>query len=101
MNLRIKELLKVKNITTSLLSKNVGITRANMSNIVNGKTNPSLETLEKIASALGVEIWELFTESVSNEELIALINHKGDFYQASTIEELERIVNRIKSNTIQ
>ena len=32
-----------------------------MSLIANGKQNPSIETLEKIAAALGVGIGELFT----------------------------------------
>jgi transcriptional regulator with XRE-family HTH domain len=99
MVLRIKEVLKSKGHTIQSLADVMGINRVSLTNSING--NPTVETLGKIASALGVEIWELLTESVSNEELIALINHKGDFYQASTIEELERIVDKIKSNTTQ
>ncbi|WP_374693547.1 helix-turn-helix domain-containing protein [Bacteroides thetaiotaomicron] len=33
-----------------------------MSNIVNGKSAPSLETLERIANALEVDITELFEQ---------------------------------------
>ena len=63
MNLRIKEELKNQNgMTTALLAEKVGITRANMSNIVNGKTTPSIPTLEKIASALEVSITDLFEQ---------------------------------------
>lgn len=68
MNLRIKEVLKNQNgMTTALLADKVGITRANMSRIVNGKTTPSIPTLEKIASALEVNITELFEPANSNE----------------------------------
>jgi len=67
MNLRIKEVSKSKEIKTALLADKVGITRANMSNIVNGKTTPSLLTLEKIASALEVDITELFEPARADE----------------------------------
>lgn len=65
MELRIKEVLKSQEMTTATLADNVGITRANMSNIVNGKTTPSLPTLQKIADALGVSIVELFAQPKS------------------------------------
>ncbi len=67
MNLRIKEASKSKGITTALLAEKVGITRANMSNIVNGKTTPSLQTLEKISNALEVDITDLFEQTRADE----------------------------------
>lgn len=66
MQLRIKEVLKSKAVTTASLAESVGITRANMSNIVNDKTMPSLQTLEKIAAALNVPILELFEQPKSD-----------------------------------
>lgn len=56
MKLRIKEVIKEKKFIVVALAGAIGITQPNMSNIVNGKSTPSLETLEKIATALGVEI---------------------------------------------
>lgn len=66
MELRIKEVIKEKKVTVVALAGLIGITQPNMSNIVNGKSMPSLETLEKIASALGVNITELFSQPQSN-----------------------------------
>jgi len=60
MELRIKEILKEKGETAVWLASQISITQPNMSNIVSGKTNPSLETLEKIANALKVSISDLF-----------------------------------------
>jgi len=60
---RIKELCKERGMTLSSLSERVAISQPSMSLIVSGKQNPSLETLEKIASALGVGIGELFDPS--------------------------------------
>lgn len=57
---RIKEIAKRKKITGVELSQKVGITQQNMSNIINGKLRPSLDTLEKIASALDVPLRDLF-----------------------------------------
>jgi len=60
MGLRIKDVLKEKGKTAVWLASEIGIAQPSMSNIVNGKTNPSLETLDKIASSLEVHITELF-----------------------------------------
>lgn len=63
--LRIKEVLKEKGKTIQMLSDEVGITYANMNNIVNGKSTPSLPTLQKIADALLCPIVELFEPQLS------------------------------------
>ena len=67
MTLRIKAILREKNLTSVWLASQVGITQPNMSNIVSGKNNPSLETLEKIASALVINISELFDAPPSGQ----------------------------------
>ena len=95
MDLRIKEVIKEKGMTITELADKMGINRVNLSNMVNG--NPTVETLNKIATALNVPITELFSAG-ANEELTALIQHKGDYYKATTIAELENIVDKIKSN---
>lgn len=61
--LRIKEICKANNITSTELAGKVGITKVNMINITNEKTKPSFDTLCKIASALGVGVSELFSDS--------------------------------------
>ena len=66
MKLRIKEVLKEKGITAVSLAPIVGVTQPSMSNIINGKITPSLGTLEKIAIALGVGVWELFEQPVTD-----------------------------------
>ncbi len=65
MELRIKEVAKEKKVSISTLASMIGITQPNLSNIVNGKSKPSLETLEKIADALEIPITELFSKGVS------------------------------------
>ena len=61
---RIKELLKEKNVTQQDLADRLGVTRISIVKTLAGK--PSQESLERIASALEVPIWQLF---VSPQEL--------------------------------
>jgi transcriptional regulator with XRE-family HTH domain len=65
MELRIKEVLKEQKITALSLADKIGIAQPSMSNIVNGKVAPSLDTLKKIADALEVPITELFEKPSS------------------------------------
>ena len=66
MQLRIKEVSKSQGISITRLAELVGITQHNMSNIANGKTSPSLELLDRIATALGVTVPELFAPQPTN-----------------------------------
>lgn len=66
MELRIKEVLKEKGLTAVWLASEIGIAQPSMSNIVNDKTKPSLETLDRIAFALNVSITELFERADNN-----------------------------------
>lgn len=60
MKLRLKEILSEQGKTAVWLSKEIGVTDVNTRNIVNGVIKPKLDTLEKIASALEVPMWQLF-----------------------------------------
>lgn len=55
---RIKEILKEKGITQQELADMLGVTRISVVKTLAG--NPSQETLEKIANALNVPMWQLF-----------------------------------------
>jgi transcriptional regulator with XRE-family HTH domain len=60
MSLRIKEVIKVKGISIQELAKRMGISRVGLSQHING--NPSVEVLERIASALQVPVTDLFDQ---------------------------------------
>lgn len=63
---RIKELIKEKGYTQQGFADKLGITRSTLLEQIGER--PSGTTLERIADALGVEMWELF---VTREEIIA------------------------------
>lgn len=99
MTLRIKDLMIEKGIKSVDLSSAIGISTVGVSNLINGKINPSFDTLEKISEALNVPIWQLFVspEEVNGEELTAFVKYKGEFYEANTVSELQSIVDKINS----
>lgn len=69
MELRIKDILKERDMTQQQFAEVLGITRSALTQQLSGK--PSLTTLEKIAEALGVEMWELFKSKSEIVEEIA------------------------------
>lgn len=66
MELRLKEILKQKKVTAVSLADKIGIAQPSMSNIVNGKVMPSIETLERIANTLDISFTELFEQPAVN-----------------------------------
>lgn len=99
MELRIKDVLKEKKVTVVSLAGMIGITQPNMSNIVNGKSTPSLETLEKIANALGVNITELFIPS-SSGGIIGVIRIGNINYNINSVLDLSNLLDRIEKGEI-
>jgi transcriptional regulator with XRE-family HTH domain len=55
----LKRIRTEKGISQGDIVRSVGIDRAFVSNIENGKTNPTLATITKLAKALGVSCDEL------------------------------------------
>ena len=60
MELKIKDICEKKGVKVNSISEKVGISLPALYNIVNGKMSPKMETLEKIATALEVPMWQLF-----------------------------------------
>ena len=55
----LKRIRTKKGITQGDIVRSLGMDRAFISNIENGKTNPTLATITKIAKAIGVSVGEL------------------------------------------
>lgn len=76
MKVRIREIMSEKGVTSVELAEKIGVSKATISNLINNKTMPSIDTLGKIAIALGVPDWQLFAskdEAVNNTKEESLI----------------------------
>ncbi len=54
---------KKQNLTQKELAKRTGLSQSNISNIENGATRPTIDSLQKIAEALGRKLYIGFEES--------------------------------------
>ena len=59
---KVKQLRKAKELSQEDLAEKSGLNRPYISAIEQGKRNVSLEVIEKLAEALGIEIKELFED---------------------------------------
>lgn len=95
MKLRIKDVIKEQGFTVQSVADKIGKSKQSLHGIIE-KGNPTINTLSDIAEAINVPISKLYEETSGERELTALIQHKGNFYKASTIEELKKIVAEIE-----
>lgn len=91
---RIKELCEERGITQKELAEKLGITDISLNKTLRGEY-PQLQTLEKIARQLDVEVWQLFTRSQSSD-FTALVKDGANYYHANSLIELEEVVKEIK-----
>ena len=63
----IKRIREAKKLSQKEVITAIGMGAAQYSRIENGKTDPSVSTLERVAQALGVELAELFTSDSIQE----------------------------------
>ena len=95
MSLRIKEICKIKGLTLGELADKMSIKRESLSRAINGK--PNLDTLEKIAGALGVKITDLFEDASGT---IGVIRHNNKSYEINSIQDIERVLEEIKKEPV-
>ena len=92
MNLRVKEICKEKGITIGDLADRMSMKRESLSRAING--NPTLDTLEKIATALDVPVSSLFDVE---SELFGLIQFRGKTYKIDNKQTLQAFLNDYNS----
>lgn len=68
MRLRVKEICKEKGILFKDLAEKIGVTDIGLRKSIQG--NPTLESLEKIAIALGVGVVDLFDQGSDNAVIV-------------------------------
>lgn len=95
MNFRnaVKALCKERGIGQKELAAKLGITPTSLSQSLKG-SYPQLQTLEKIAKALNVEVVDLFEPN--NGELTALVDYNGELHRFDNIAALEKFIGSIK-----
>jgi transcriptional regulator with XRE-family HTH domain len=73
---RLRELREEKKLSQGDIEKRTGLLRAYISRIENGHTVPAIETLEKLARALEVPLYQLFYDGEEPPQLPNLLKRK-------------------------
>jgi transcriptional regulator with XRE-family HTH domain len=73
---RLRELREGKNLSQGDMEKRTGLLRCYISRVENGHTVPAIETLEKLARALEVPLYQLFYEGSEPPKLPNLLKRK-------------------------
>ena len=104
--MRIRELIKSKGYNQEEFAKLIGVTR---STLLGQIERPSYTTMEKIANALNVPIWQLFISEEdivergskptydNKSDFIALIKQGGELHSASSIAEARALLDKLES----
>lgn len=90
--LDIKRIMKQKGITRKDLAEKLEVNPVSVSRLING--NPTIDTLQRIADALGVTIPELFAPQ-NTSDFTAFIDHKGELKRFDSVDELKRFLEKV------
>ena len=109
MQVYIKEMLAAKGLTQKDIAKKMGVTQSNISATI---SRPSFPTLERIATALDAEPWQLLAPPAVVEELkqaraqrsgvggsglVGVVRVGCEIYTADTVQQLRAIVERLET----
>ena len=96
---RIKDLRDAKGVTTKELASMCGYSEMTIRRILTPNHNPTTDTVEKIAEALGVHeqyIYEAEIESKAKMPINGFIEYGGNISSIKTFKQLEKIYESIK-----
>ena len=74
---RLREMREAKKLSQGDIEKRTGLLRCYISRVENGHTVPAIETLEKLARALEVPLYQLFYDGEAPPELPNLLKRKS------------------------
>lgn len=88
---RIKELCQSKGFTQKELADKMGISDISLNKTLRGDY-PQLQSLERIANALDIDISELFVRNAPDSEVNGYVKVKGTLYEVHSFEDLRRLL---------
>lgn len=74
---KVKSLRKQSNMSLRELAQNTGLSKTTLSDLENGTKNPSLDTVEKIATAFGLTSSDLLQKTDNPEDLVSSAKNSG------------------------
>jgi|ERR1700722_10218801 len=95
---RLKDLRESKNMSQGEIEKRTGLLRCYISRVENGHTVPAIETLEKMARALEVPLYQLFYEGDAAPPAMKPVKLAAGWgstgHDARTLDKFRRLLSR-------
>lgn len=95
---RLRALREAKNLSQGDIEKRTGLLRCYISRVENGHTVPAIETLEKMARAMEVPLYQLFYEGEDPPKPVIKLDEKKGFgsspAEARTLSRFRRMLSR-------
>ena len=103
---RLRGLRADKNMSQGDIEKRTGLFRCYISRVENGHTIPAIETLEKMARAFEVPLYQLFYEGEEPPDLPSLLRRKSSAdilwgssgREARILSDFQRLLGRVEEN---
>jgi transcriptional regulator with XRE-family HTH domain len=103
---RLRELRAEKNMSQGDIEKRTGLLRCYISRVENGHTIPAIETLEKMARAFGVPLYQLFYDGTEPPKVPNLLKRKtpadilwgSSGKDAQILSQFQRLLGRVDEN---
>ena len=95
MELRVVELAHAKGLTMADIAKQIGISRVNLSNSLNG--NPTLSRLSEVAKILDVEVAELFKPTSTGKTVSGYLECDGRIVKVDSLDAIKRFVAEVEA----
>ena len=83
--IRLRKLREERKLSQGDIEKRTGLLRCYISRVENGHTVPSLETLERLAAAMEIPLYQLFYEGERPPDLTNLTQRKSTYELAMEI----------------
>lgn len=90
--LRVKELIKEKGLTMADVARKMEMSGPGLSMALS--RNMTLDVINRIADAIGVEVWELFMKS-EKENIAGYIEIDGVIHKISSKDDIKKIAEKL------
>ena len=82
-------------LLTAIYTIQIGISRVNLSNSLNG--NPTLSRLTEVAEILGVEVSELFTPTPTGKTVSGYLEYDGRIVKVESLDVIKRCIADVEA----
>lgn len=94
--MRIKEVLSEHGVSQVELARRLNVGVVSVKKTIAG--NPTINTLQRMAEVLNVPVWQFFVSpeeasgKAQDDDFVAMVRCRGDYYHADSISELEKLI---------